>query len=507
MKLKNFIKHIQIKSAFFILFVSLQIVAQQKDSVLTKSSSVLNSINELREQLDDFFNDPNFSSATFGVVIKSLKTGEILYKRNPDKLFIPASNIKLITAASALYNLGANYVYATEILANGIIKNGILNGDLIIKGSGDPTISNRFYSGSITNIFEKWADSLIAKGISEITGNLFGDDSAFDNLGLGRGWAWNDEHLWYSAPSSALSFNDNIIQIIIKPTKLNLPAEIIILPNTKFVSMISKVSTVDETQPQFISVSKLRGTNVISIGGSIKNTTEQLTEFVAVSDPTMYFLTVLSDVLTQKGILIKGRIESLDSSTKIIIKENLSNLFIHESVPLHMILKELNKNSNNLYAEQILKTIGFETYNYGTTENGVRATLSIIDEMGINPSNFVMADGSGLSKLNLVTPRQIINLLNYMYKSEFFNPFYESLPIAGVDGTLSMRMRKTSAEKNVRAKAGYNNYVSSLSGYVKTVASEILAFSILVNNLITPIGLANYLEDSICNRLVNFTRN
>jgi D-alanyl-D-alanine carboxypeptidase/D-alanyl-D-alanine-endopeptidase (penicillin-binding protein 4) len=507
MKSKNFIRNFLIETIFILLSFSLQVSAQQKDSVQTKGSSYLNSLNELRKQLDDSFNNPNFSSAAFGVVIKSLKTGEILYKRNPDKLFVPASNIKLITAASALYNLGANYVYATEISANGIIKNGKLNGDLIIKGSGDPTISNRFFNGSITNIFEKWADSLLAKGITEITGNIFGDDSAFDNLGLGKGWAWNDEHLWYSAPSGSLSFNDNIVQLIITPTKLNLPADVVVLPATQYVSIISKVSTVDNTQPQFINVSKLRGTNVISVNGSIRISTQQLNEFVAVSDPTMYFLTVLSEVLKKKGISIGGRIGSLDSSTKIIINENLSNLFNHESVPLHMILKELNKNSNNFYAEQILKTIGYELYNYGTAENGVKATLSIIDKMGINPNNFVMVDGSGLSKLNLVSPRQIVNLLTYMYKSELLNPFYDSLPIAGVDGTLSMRMRKTSAENNVRAKAGYNNYVSSLSGFVKTIGNEILAFSILANNLITPISLANYLEDSICNRLVNFVRN
>jgi D-alanyl-D-alanine carboxypeptidase/D-alanyl-D-alanine-endopeptidase (penicillin-binding protein 4) len=172
-----------------------------------------------------------------------------------------------------------------------------------------------------------------------------------------------------------------------------------------------------------------------------------------------------------------------------------------------MILKELNKNSNNFYAEQILKTIGLEIYNFGTIENGVKACNDFFNTMGINPDNMVMADGSGLSRLNLVTPRQIVNLLSYMNKSDEFLQFYESLPIAGVDGTLIDRMKKTSAENNVRAKAGYNNNVSALSGYLKTVSGEQLVFSMLVNNYLVPPALANYILDNVCHRLVNFIRN
>jgi len=479
----------------------------QKDTLEKKNTSNFYSLNELREQLDDSFNDPSFNNAFCGAYIRSLKTGDVIYKRNADKLFVPASNMKLFTSSAALILLGHNYVYETNLYANGIIKNGVLQGDLIIQGTGDPTISNRFFPGSTTNIFEKWADSLIAKGITQIEGNIFGDDSYFDNVGLGKGWLSDYESFWFSAPSGALSFNDNSIEITITPGELNFPANIKINPDTKYVTVISKVLTVSNSEEQTIKVSRLRGTNLISITGKIKKNSKPVVENISISDPTMFFLTVFKEVLEKKGIVVKGKIGSINTSEKIIIYQNLIPLINHQSVPLRMIIKELNKNSNNFYAEQILKTIGLEIYGYGTSENGIKACKDLFNQIGINIDNLVMVDGSGLSQLNLVTPRQIVNLLSYMYKSNVFNYFYDSLPIAGVDGTLSDRMIKTTAQNNVRAKAGFNAYSSSLSGYVKTVSGEYLAFSILINNFLSPSSLINYIQDNICNKLANFVRN
>lgn len=506
--MKIFIKHTASKFSLLLFLISADILAQQKDTTAEKKSMQnFYNLAELRDHLDDSFNDQNFSNAVWGVLVKSLKTGEIIYKRNADKLFIPASNMKLFTSTAALNLLGPNYVFTTELSANGIIKNGKLEGDLIIQGTGDPAISNRFNEGSPTKIFETWADTLLSKGIREINGNIYGDDSAFDNTGLGKGWEWDNESFWFSAPSSALSFNDNTVELNISPAERNFPAQINIVPETKYISVISKVITVGDNEEQTITVSRLRGTNLISVTGKIRKSSQPVKEFVSISDPTMFFLTVLKEVFERKGIVVKGLIGSIDTADKIIISENLSHLLTHESVPLFMILKELNKNSNNFYAEQILKTIGYEVYGFGTAENGVRACKDLFNTMGINPDNMVMADGSGLSRLNLITPRQIVNLLSYMYKSDQFNPFYDSLPIGGVDGTLANRMRRTAAQNNVRAKAGYSNNVSALSGYIKTVNGEILVFSIMVNNFLAPPALANYLEDNVCNRLANFVRN
>jgi D-alanyl-D-alanine carboxypeptidase/D-alanyl-D-alanine-endopeptidase (penicillin-binding protein 4) len=502
-----FIKLIASSFTIILLSCSVSLLAQTKDTTGIKKSVLFNSLNELREQLDDSFNDPNFNHAFWGVLVKSLKTGEIIYKRNADKLFNPASNTKLFTSAAALSLLGSDFVYQTNLYANGIIKNNKLAGDLIIQGSGDPTISNRFFNGTVTSIFETWADSLISKGITEISGNLYGDDASFDNFGSGRGWLLDNESAWFSAPSGALSFNDNTLMIEVKPTEINFPAEIKVIPNTKYVTVMQKVLTVDTNSEQSIKISRLSGSNLISVNGKIKKDSKLVVEYVSIADPTLFFLTVLREVFEQKGISVKGKISSISISEKIILAENLSLLFTHESVPLHMIVKELNKNSNNFYAEQILKTIGLEVYNYGSAENGAKASKELFATMGINPDNIIMVDGSGLSRLNLVTPRQIVNLLTFLYSSDQFNPFYNSLPIGGVDGTLANRMKRSSAENNVRAKAGFNENVSSLSGYLKTIGGETLVFSIIINNFLATPNLVNYIEDNVCNRLVNFVRN
>lgn len=501
-------KHTVSKLFFIILVCASFSFAQQKDSLSErKTVSNLNPLIELRDQLDDYFNDPNFSNAIWGVLVKSLKTGEIIYKRNADKLFIPASNMKLFTSAAALLLLSPEFVYETNFYVSGGLEKGVLKGDLIIQGSGDPTISNRFYEGNQTKIFEDWADTLKSKGIWVIKGNIYGDDSSFDNVGLGNGWTLDYESSWFAAPSGALSFNNNTVEIKIEPSEINFPSKVSLIPDTKYISIHSKVTTVDENTESSVTVVRQRGTNQLLVTGIIAKDSEPIVEHVSISEPTMFFLTVLKEVFEKKGIIIQGSVGNFNSADNNVVPDNITPLYTHKSVQLKRIIKELNKNSNNFYAEQLLKTIGLEIYNYGTIENGVKACKETFNSMGINPENLVMADGSGLSRLDLVTPRQIVNLLSYMYKNDLFSKFYESLPIGGIDGTLINRMKKTAAENNVRAKAGYNNNISSLSGYLKTLSGEQLVFSIIVNNYLTSSILANYIQDNVCNRLVNFNRN
>ena len=312
-----FIKHIASSFTLILLSCSVALLAQTRDTTALKKAAAFNSLNELREQLDDSFNDPNFGHAFWGVLVKSLNSGEIIYKRNADKLFNPASNTKLFTSAAALSLLGSDFVYQTNLYANGIIRNNKLAGDLIIQGSGDPTISNRFFNGEVTSIFEAWADSLKSKGITEISGNLFGDDTSFDNFGLGKGWSLDNESSWFSAPSGALSFNDNTLMIKVTPTETNFPADIKVVPNTKYVTVIQKVLTVDNNGEQSIKISRLRGSNLISVNGSIKKDSKPVVEYVSISDPTLFFLTVLREVFEQKGVTVKGEIGSIAISEKM----------------------------------------------------------------------------------------------------------------------------------------------------------------------------------------------
>lgn len=463
-------------------------------------------LSEFWQQIDDIFSDPNFNSSNWGVVIKSLETGEYLYKRNEDKLFIPASNLKLITTAAGLISLGPDYKYQTDIFIDGRIDGSVLKGNLIVQGIGDPTFSERFNKGNVYQVFNNWADSLLAKNIDEISGNLIGDDNLFDDNGFGNGWSLDHESYWYSAPTSAICLNDNCVEISVKPATYNNPATLSILPQTRYVTIINKVTTGPKGSATNLDINRERGTNIITVFGKIEEGSEERKVFATVNNPTQFAMVVLKDVLQKKGIIVKGYASDIDMEETPLDYSKMNILFTYESVPLFDIIKIINKDSQNFYAEQLLKTIGLEKENFGSIENGVNVEKKILKDMGINPENLIIVDGSGLSWLNLVTPRQMINLLTYMYRNEYFNYFYESLPVAGVDGTLANRMKKSKAENNVRGKTGYNDGVRSICGYVYTADNEPIAFSIIVNNFIVPASLADNLQDQVCVRLANFSR-
>ncbi|MBA4317819.1 MAG: D-alanyl-D-alanine carboxypeptidase/D-alanyl-D-alanine-endopeptidase [Flavobacterium sp.] len=506
MRLLELLKNIRNNVFFIFILAAFSLYSQQKDTAKIKNQ-IFNSTQELKDQLEETFNDPNFSNGNWGVMIKSLKTGEILYKKNADKLFIPASNQKLFTTAAALILLGDKYYYETKLYLNGEIRNGKVSGDLIIKGVGDPTISSKFVAGGGHRVFEAWADSLKAKGITEVLGNIIGDDSAFDNQLLGKGWQADNEQFWFSAETGALSFNDNCLHVTIKPSIIGKPANLTVYPQTEYAIVENRITTVSQNEDEEISFTREHGTNKIIFRGKIKKNSKEFSEYVTITRPTDYFLKIFREILEKKGIKVIGKSYSIKNSFVKIDEEDLVFLYKHKSLLLRDIVKETNKNSNNFFAEQIFKTLGYEMFGLGSIENGLKASRELFNDMGINLDNMSMVDGSGLSRLNMVTPRHILNLLSYMYKSEVFEQFYNSLPIAGIDGSLSSRMRRTSAENNVHAKPGYNSGISALSGYVKTFEGEQLVFCMFVNNYLVPSSLATYIQDLVCIRLSNFSRN
>jgi D-alanyl-D-alanine carboxypeptidase/D-alanyl-D-alanine-endopeptidase (penicillin-binding protein 4) len=440
-------------------------------------------------------------------MIKSLRTGEILYKKNADKLFIPASTQKLFTTSAAAILLGDKFKYVTSLYLNGEIRNGKIAGDLVVKGFGDPTISSKFMNGGAARLFEEWADTLKAKGVNEILGDIIGDDSAFDDELLGKGWPSDSEQYFYAAESGALSLNDNCVYVTITPTFIGEHANITLSPLTEYVKIENKIITVSPNSDEGVTFERIHGTNEIVFKGKIRKNSKPVSEYVSVSNPTKFFLTVFREVLEKRGFKFAGEVLSSKELQSAPDEEDYILLASHKSIPLKDIIKETNKNSNNYFAEQLIKTIGYKQFNYGSVENGLKACRDLFNDMGVNLDYMYMVDGSGLSRLNLVTPRHIVNLLSYMYKSEAFETLYNSLPIAGIDGSLSARMRRTGAENNVRAKPGYNTGVSSLAGYVKTFEGEPLVFCMMVNNYIVPAALATYIQDLICIRLSNFSRN
>ena len=506
-KYKNYLN----KYLSLILFVLAANISIAQDSTEIKKDTLqrfsYSTISELQQQFEDIFNDNSFRNANWGVVIQSLENGEYFYKRNEDKFFVPASNLKLFTSSAGLLLLGSDYRFSTNVLLNGYQSGSTIYGDLIIQGRGDPTISGRFYNNDINYVFDTWIDSLLEMGVKNIKGNIVGDDNLFEDVGLGNGWAWDYETDWYAAQSSAISFNDNCVDITIKYDQKFDSVIISTRPQLRNIVLLNHVKPASGSEKTSIEVFRERGTNVITVSGKFRKGLDSLITYSTVQNPTQYTILALKSRLEKRGIRVNGYAIDIDDYDRIINYNDLELLFISYSEPLSEIIKVINKGSQNFFAEQLLKTIGLEKLGFGSVSNGITSLKEVFIDIGLNPDNIVMVDGSGLSPLNMVTPRQIVELLKYMKSNKkLFVDFYNSLPIAGIDGTLGKRLKNTSAENVVRAKTGYISHVRSLSGYALTGDNEPIAFSMIANNFSVPVKLAENIQDLVCLRLTNFRR-
>jgi D-alanyl-D-alanine carboxypeptidase/D-alanyl-D-alanine-endopeptidase (penicillin-binding protein 4) len=452
-------------------------------------------------ELDGILNGPGANDVFWGVSVKSLSTGRGIFGRNENKLFVPASNMKLFTTAVALIRLGPDFRYTTNLYTNGIVENGTLKGDVFLRGSGDPTISERF-QGRPTAVFEEWADSLKQQGIREITGDLIGDDTLFDGKNLGPGWAWDDEFIAFSARISALSFNDNCFNTVISPGKRpGDPARIEVFPETSYVKIVNNVRTSIHGEQTSLDARRAFGSDTLILSGHVEmNSVPRQVRF-AVGDPALYGMTVLKEVFSRKGIRVLGRATRMDDSARPPDYGSMRFLATRRSAPLSSIIEQTNKRSQNLYAELLFRTLGATYGGRGTTEKSVQVMTQSLSEMGIKPESIAIYDGSGLSRLNLVTPSQIVRVLDYMSRHRYFSYYYRSLPVAGVDGTLMKRMKNTEAENNLRAKTGTLTHVVTLSGYLKERSGGMLAFSIMSNNGLHSSAQVRSLQDAICEKL------
>lgn len=452
-------------------------------------------------ELDDILNGPGAADVFWGVSVKSVATGRSLFARNEDKLFVPASNMKLLTTAVALVRLGPDFRYTTGLYTDGDRENGVLKGNVYLRGSGDPTISERF-QGRPTAVFEEWADLLKQQGIREIAGDLIGDDSLFDDRNLGPGWAWDDEFIAFSARISAVSFNDNCFTAVVSPGRRpGDPARVAVLPETSYVKIINSIKTCEAGERTNLDARRPFGSDTLALSGRMELNTPPRHIRFAVGDPTLYAMTVLKEVLARKGIRVLGRAARMDDAGKALDYGSMKMLLTRRSPPLSDIIEQTNKRSQNLYAELLFRTLGVAHGGRGTTEKSVQAMVQPLAAMGIRPDSIAIYDGSGLSRLNLVTPSQIVRVLDYMSRHRYFPYYYRSLPVAGVDGTLIKRMRNTEAENNVRAKTGTLTHVVALSGYMKERSGGLLAFSIISNNSLRSSAEARSLQDAICRRL------
>jgi len=473
------------------------------------SAQEVQGLKALRSDLESIISDSSFSNAFIGIEVKDLKSGEILFAYNQDKDFVPASNMKLLTTSTALSILGENYQYHTYLMANGYVLDDTLFGDLYIVGSGDPTISGRFTNGDVVKVFKGWADTLKLLNVKVVKGNVIGDDRVFDNVPVGGGWglAWHEDVYWYAAYISGLSFNDNCVDVTLKPGKQGAPASYTLDPSTSYVTVVNESRTTDDTVST-VDFYRDPATNVIHIYGNYPKTLDSMKVSLTIYNPTLYTATVLFETLNSAGIKLTGRpfdISGYRSISRVPPYNLMWTIASYTSPPLSEIVKVVNKRSQNFYAEQIFRTLGKEKYGIGTFENARKVEMSFLYSIGVDTTKIEINDGSGLSSWDLVTPHAIVKILETMRKSPVWESFYSSLPVAGVDGTLEFRMKGTRAQGNVRGKTGFIENVRSLSGYLTTLDGDPIAFSIFVNHYTVPTSAVNALQDMICTRLCNFS--
>jgi D-alanyl-D-alanine carboxypeptidase/D-alanyl-D-alanine-endopeptidase (penicillin-binding protein 4) len=457
----------------------------------------------LAVDLDRIFNASLTDHALWGVEVKSLDTGRIWYARNARTLLMPASNMKIVTLAAAIQTLGWDYRFKTTLETTGTVEGGTLHGDLIVRGTGDPTINTREKRGD--QVFDAWAAALRAAGITRIDGNVVADGSAFDSRGLGQGWAWDYLQDGYAAPVSALEYNENTATLTVRAGANPGDAAGLELPPGTGLGLIHHVTTGAPGSRTDIDVRRPTDGAWIDVSGSIAADAVPFTRQVAVANPSLYFAHSLLNALSARGIAVQGLpVDVADRRGTIPVVTSGSPRVLVEtpSPPLRDIATVMMKVSQNLYAETLLKAIGAAKNGTGTADGGRDAAREVFTSWNI-PTTYVQADGSGLSRYDYVTAGMLVALLERFHRDPVF---VATLPIAGKDGTISTRMRATRAEANAVAKTGSISNVRALSGYVTTRDGETLAFSVLANNFTVPAATINWMTDLAVETLANYSK-
>ncbi|WP_243299311.1 D-alanyl-D-alanine carboxypeptidase/D-alanyl-D-alanine endopeptidase [Bacillus litorisediminis] len=433
---------------------------------------------KLQQLLDAYVaelqNHPHSEGMSVGYEVYSLEDDQVLASYQSDKTFVPASTFKMLVTAVAATKWPVDMTIPTEVYTTGNVSSaGLLNGDIILKGNGDPTLT--------VEKLRTLAAALREQGIHKVNGSILVDESYFDDQLLGENWMWDDENYDYNMELSALSVNENVIRVNVRPGKeIGEPAVVIIQPAPDYFTVVNTAKTVAGNRAS-LTIDRTLGKNEIAISGTIGKdyAASGYTATRTVHDPALFAGTVLRDLLVEQGITFKNN-ASIQKGT-LVDGARLAGTV--ESPKLDVILTTLMKDSNNLYAEMLTKLLGAKEAGEGSIEAGAKVIRDVlVNDLGLK-ADYLQKDGSGLTRLNHISPQAYIQLLNGMYDSPAGNRFISYLPIAGVDGTLRNRMKGTAAEGNVKAKTGSMSGVNSLAGYVTTKDGKTLAFSIMCNGI------------------------
>ncbi|MDR3747543.1 MAG: D-alanyl-D-alanine carboxypeptidase/D-alanyl-D-alanine-endopeptidase [Acidobacteriota bacterium] len=466
---------------------------------------------KLDHDIEQVLSDPEAARGFWGIYAVSLDSGKPIFRLNQDKLFTPASDAKLFTTAAVFALIGPDYRFKTTVETVGTLdKHGRLGADLVVVGRGDPNLSGRTLPYNLhterrapsIQVLQQLADQLMLHGLKYVDGDIVADDSFFVFERYGEGWSQDDLAREWGAPVSALTVNDNVIFVNLMPA--DHPGErafLSITPFAEYYKVDNRVMTTPQgTGPRTVSINREPGSNQLTFWGNIPQDDSGFSEALAIEDPADFTARLFRQLLEERGVTIYGRTRTHHtelastqtfsvtsiasgggSSTRPAIPGPLV-LASYESQPVAQDLRVINKVSQNLHAELMLRLLGKEKGTSGSIAGGLEVLRGFLVTAGIKPDQFVFFDGSGLSREDLVTPEAIVTLLRYCRQQPWGKQYEDTLPVAAVDGSLAERFRNTPAAGKVRAKTGSLSHVYSLSGYATTQKGEHLAFAIMTNN-------------------------
>jgi len=477
----------------FQLFFSLAIPLTSAQAVTPPPSTA--AITSLKQNIQKTIDANKEQIQAVGAYIVDEK-GTVLFSTNPDKLYPPASNLKLYVAAAALERLGADFKTKTSVYAFKPDTNGVIKGDVILYGRGEYNLSGRFNQGDSLQPFQLLVQQLKQRGVKEIQGNVVGDDSYFDSSLVGDGIAQADLQWYYGAEVSALSVGDNSMKIKVMPgTKAGSTATTTMTPPNSFVTIVNKVQTVAKGKQQNLEIKRGLQDNIFEISGSIPMGDAGRTFNMAVHNPPLFAATLFKDVLQKNGIKVTGKsiaMTAKERKTEPLVLTKYTEMASLTSVPLQEEVKIMMKESNNLHAELLLRLMGANLRDVFMSQGGVsREALPTIEKIGIicvkdflNRAHIdykvlAIADGAGLSEKDFVTAKTTYKLMRYLQDQPYSALFFDAFPIAGVDGTLKNRFVDTKISGKLRGKTGTLDNVSALSGYLSLKEDKKIYFSIM----------------------------
>ncbi len=472
-------------------------------------------------EIDEFLAQPAARRSHWGVLVRDLDEDSIVYERNAGQLFLPASNVKLYSTALALTRLGADYTFSTRVTAGGPIDDdGVLHGDLLLIGGGDPNLSSRRlpYRNETRRgpdrlePMRELARQVRERGVRRVTGDIVGDDSRYVWQPFPRGWGYADTLQGYGSPVSALVFNDNLVELRVSPGSPGDAASLLASPalaHYRLVNLTSTVSSQYVRRGLAVRRGDLPGEVVLS--GQIPARSRGRRYELSATDPALYAAQAFAQALADSGVDVEGeakarhqtpdRLPSLRSAPGARPAPG-TELASASSVALAEAVRVVNKVSQNLHAEMLLREVAWNGSGIGSYEAALAALREFLASAGLNSAEHALRDGSGLSRHNLLAPAATVRLLQFMWESEHRQPYLDSLPLAGVDGTLDWRFRRSPGRARIRAKTGSMTNVLALSGYAEAPGGRNLAFSILANNFGYSSSSTRHLMDAVADALV-----